>query len=182
METIKAIEEFLTAWKVEAIKYYIDLKNEYNERKTFKPEITSENLRLVKNFNFKPQYSEERIAEILSSELSRGEESDYQRRINSVLMDKWKSQYGKGTMQLVMYHTEEQIVKEVEKDVISRYKALVKKVEAKAGKIIDAGNLYFGYDAGINGVIIGEKATVTVTTIYAGGYNIQQLHYRVLVK
>jgi len=55
-------------------------------------------------------------------------------------------------------------------------------VEKKAGKIIDADMLYIGSDLSINGHVRGEIKNVKVWTIFAGGYNIQCLHYRVLVK
>ena len=53
------------------------------------------------------------------------------------------------------------------------------------GDFTDAGGLTVdrdnqGYSI-INGCIKGEKATATVNSIYAGGYNIQKLHIRVLV-
>lgn len=55
-------------------------------------------------------------------------------------------------------------------------------VEKKAGKILDADMLYIGSDLSINGYVRGEIKNVKVWTIFAGGYNIQCLHYRVLVK
>lgn len=70
----------------------------------------------------------------------------------------------------------------LDKQVAIKEKKLIQTIEKKAGKIIDAENLTTGKDGSINGKVVGDKATVEVETIYAGGYNIQRLHYRTLVK
>ena len=66
--------------------------------------------------------------------------------------------------------------------------SLIKRTEKKVGTITDysmltvtKGNFMEG-GAAINGIIKGENGTVEVRSIYAGGYNIQKLHVRVLVK
>lgn len=89
--------------------------------------------------------------------------------------------YGKGTTEIVAYSFY-RIDEILEKDAKSRIAKLIAKVEKKAGKIVDARDLYFGSDGTLNGIVVGEKETVRVETILAGGYNIQCLHYRVLVK
>lgn len=47
-----------------------------------------------------------------------------------------------------------------------------------AGVLTDVSSLAVGE----NGSVIGDQDKTNVETIYAGGYNIQCLHYRVLVK
>jgi hypothetical protein len=66
--------------------------------------------------------------------------------------------------------------------------SLIKRTEKKVGTITDysmltvtKGNFMEG-GAAINGIIKGKNGTVEVRSIYAGGYNIQKLHVRVLVK
>ena len=50
------------------------------------------------------------------------------------------------------------------------------------GKLIDMINIHFGDNGSLNGIVIGESGRkAKVNTIVAGGYNIQCLHYRVLV-
>jgi hypothetical protein len=53
---------------------------------------------------------------------------------------------------------------------------------SKCGRLTDATGLVIGDNGEINGRIIGEKGAATITTIGAGGYNIQCFHYRVLVR
>ena len=66
---------------------------------------------------------------------------------------------------------------------VERKKAsLIKRIEKKAGVFESTKRLTIGVDGNINGTVTGDKATVNVETILAGGYNIQCLHYRVLVK
>ena len=57
---------------------------------------------------------------------------------------------------------------------------LFHRVKKVTGKITDCGHLEFKGKS-LNGVVIGDEATVSVETIKAGGYNIQKLHYRVLL-
>lgn len=50
------------------------------------------------------------------------------------------------------------------------------------GKLTDMINIHFGDNGSLNGIVIGESGRkAKVNTIIAGGYNIQCLHYRVLV-
>jgi len=70
----------------------------------------------------------------------------------------------------------------LDKEVDRKREALITRVEKKAGRIIDASGLRVGDDGEINGRIKGEENTVNINTITAGGYNIQCLHYRLLVK
>lgn len=70
----------------------------------------------------------------------------------------------------------------IEREAEKKAKDFIKKVERKAGKILDMSDLTIGKDGSLNGRVIGESNKVEVETIMAGGYNIQILHYRVLVK
>jgi len=72
----------------------------------------------------------------------------------------------------------EKKAEQFKKDLLT---TLVYRVSAKVGKITDAKGLTIGMNGELNGLVIGDKDSATVTTILAGGYNIQCLHYRVLV-
>ena len=79
------------------------------------------------------------------------------------------------------YNSVEQIEEIAAQEVINKKLDLVCRIEAVAGKIVDAKYLEIGKNGSLNGRVIGEKKSVYVNTILAGGYNIQCLHYRVLV-
>lgn len=60
-------------------------------------------------------------------------------------------------------------------------KNLLTGVTKYVGKITDATGLYVSSNLELNGRVIGIEGKAVVETIYAGGYNIQCLHFRVLV-
>lgn len=67
------------------------------------------------------------------------------------------------------------------KDCKAKYFQLVNEVSAITGVIKDASNLSIRVGE-LNGIIIGEKGKAKITTISAGGYNIQCFHFRTLVR
>ena len=54
------------------------------------------------------------------------------------------------------------------------------RLKTEFGDIIST-TLYLGADGNVNGVIQGSKRTARIETIFAGGYNIQCLHTRLLI-
>ena len=82
--------------------------------------------------------------------------------------------------------TDEQIKKGNKKLVKELIVDFIKRVEDKAGQITSFANLHLNRDnqgyAILNGKVEGSNGTARVESIYAGGYNIQRLHVRVLVK
>ena len=72
------------------------------------------------------------------------------------------------------------IEKMLKDEVNAKRTTFYSKVMHKTGNIKKA-DLYIGEDGNINGTVEGTKGKARVETITAGGYNIQCLHYRVLV-
>jgi hypothetical protein len=70
----------------------------------------------------------------------------------------------------------------LDRDVEAKRDKLVARISKKAGEVVDVSGLGIGTNGEINGIVIGTTGTVSVETITAGGYNIQCLHYRILVK
>lgn len=103
--------------------------------------------------------------------------------INFQFFEKWKRTYTKIEIQLVSrYDYDEFIEKFLDKEVESKRNKLISRIVKKCGNITDARNLRIGINGEINGHITGEIKTAKIETVYAGGYNIQSLHYRVLIK
>lgn len=75
----------------------------------------------------------------------------------------------------------EMVKKDIEREAVRKEKQLIDRVNHEVGAIVEALSLKVGYDCGINGYIKGERGLCKIETIYAGGYNIQRLHYRVLI-
>lgn len=60
-------------------------------------------------------------------------------------------------------------------------KELIFMLKDNVGTIKEIARLEYNNNRGMDGIIVGEKGTVRINTILAGGYNIQPLHYRTLI-
>lgn len=76
---------------------------------------------------------------------------------------------------------EEELEKQLLRDITNQYFELIDRVTKFTGEITDASNLHIRVGE-LNGIISGTKGKAKIETIGAGGYNIQCFHYRTLVK
>ena len=79
------------------------------------------------------------------------------------------------------YLHEDELQKALDREVKAKYNDLVVRMKNAVGEIQDCSQLRIGGNGSINGIISGTKGKAKMETITAGGYNIQCLHYRVLV-
>ena len=184
---IEAIEVFLANWKDKARQYYMALKEERGLERRREFEINEENLKFLKVYSFsnRRKYSDEKVEEILASldEMPKYQKERLHSEITYQKYMQWEGTKTKSDLAVIERgYSDVELDKILDKEVEIRRTKLFTMVEKKAGKIVDATNIHSGVDASINGIVIGEKAKVKVETIYAGGYNIQCLHYRILVK
>lgn len=181
-EKIEVIWNFLQEWKkaayqfyAENVKLYSELYNK-KEKEYEKYKKSDEYQNMVKLFTNRDGYV-----------------STY--RIRS----KWEEKYFAPITSLTMDITinrasgkfdEEKLNKILDKDVEYKYNDFVNRIKEKAGEIQDVSGLKIAGNGIINGVVVGDKHSVKVETILAGGYNTnvivnvkhgQILHYRVLV-
>lgn len=77
--------------------------------------------------------------------------------------------------------TDEEFYKKNEDTATAYMKDLVHRIKNKVGEITNMRNIHFSGKA-LNGMVEGTLGKAYIDTILAGGYNIQRLHYRVLVK
>ena len=77
--------------------------------------------------------------------------------------------------------TDEYLYKKNEDTATVYMKDLVHRIKNRVGEITDMKNIHFVGKA-LNGYVEGTLGKAYIDTILAGGYNIQRLHYRVLVK
>jgi hypothetical protein len=94
----------------------------------------------------------------------------------------------KSSVELIKYaplhdepHRGRSIESYVRQEMRERKAKLLHKVGDKVGEITEL-SLHCGDDGTPNGRVTGTKGSVYISTIIAGGHNIQCLHYRVLVK
>lgn len=163
-EKIPAIWDFLQEWREDAYNYFIENAKEYYELRQGYDKALDEYLAT------------------LPSEITSSWSKQY--RSELAFEKKYYSNIHPFTKQIAYYRggvDEERLNKELDKEVEAKYKNLVARIQEKAGDIVDATGLYIGGNGEINGVVIGTKNKVRVETITAGGYNIQCLHFRVLV-
>ena len=163
-EKIQVIWDFLQEWRVDAYNYFIENAKEY--------------YKLRQGYN---KALDEYLA-TLPSEITSSWSKQYKSEL--AFEKKYYSNIHPFTRQIALYGAsvdEDKLNKELDKEVEAKYKNLVYRIQEKAGDIVDATGLYIGGNGEINGVVIGTKNKVRVETITAGGYNIQCLHFRVLV-
>ena len=70
----------------------------------------------------------------------------------------------------------------VHRDMEGKKAELYATIQKKMAEEITEVKLYQGEDGTMNGTLRGATKRLTIHTIRAGGYNIQCLHYRVLIK
>ena len=75
------------------------------------------------------------------------------------------------------------VAKDLKNEADRKYDDIIERTNYAIGQITDASMLRVGSTRGeLNGFIIGERGKVEVESILAGGYNIQCLHIRTLIK
>ena len=77
-------------------------------------------------------------------------------------------------------YSKQKLLKDLEAEYNRKYDFIIERTNAIVGQITDATNLTIT-NGELNGVIIGTRGVARVTTIGAGGYNIQKFHFRTLV-
>lgn len=144
MPNIKAVEDFLTAWRKSAFEFYQDELKAFREMKAA--------LKDLKYSESKKKLSERFSASIFNYD-----------------------QYSSAGFI-------EQLNKDLNNEVKCKRIELYRRCSAIVGVIGEATRLECGINGSINGVVVGDIGKARIETIFAGGHNIQVLHYRVLVK
>lgn len=152
---IPELRKFFENWKKEIIDFAEKGLKEYWK---IQKEMADFHNKAISSSN----YTEEEI---------RSKLADYRKQINDILTGWVKVRKDKTVADFEKY---------VDRYMKDRYIELVNKVSDITGTITNV-NLSIGADGSINGYVEGTNGTAKVETIVAGGYNIQCLHYRVLV-
>lgn len=172
-EKIPVIWDFLQEWRQKAYKYFIEnvalyaqLKME--EDKAFDDYKQTSAYKDVINAAPKTEYARTRAQLHLRYQFL----GDYYSAISAVTKDiyLYKGKWDDAKLNKIL-----------DKDVQHKYENFIARITEKAGNIEDVNNLHISENGEINGVVKGDKHSVKVETIGAGGYNIQCFHFRVLV-
>ena len=130
----------------------------------------------------------EKDAKVAKREAKKAEEKRIIESANIPAIDeflaRWKASFLEfaKTAEQYKYESDERLNEIADREVEMKKLDLLARIQEQAGAIVDATHLTIGGNGSLNGKVIGEKKSVWVETIIAGGYNIQCLHYRVLVK
>jgi hypothetical protein len=163
---VEVIETFLAAWKEKAKKFYSDLVEEFLV-------VDNAENELIEKARRAPYGSEEEKQIQFARQQNKLAQHQVLSKTNQTMKDiiRWKRSNA-------MAYINEQLDREVK----AKRKSLITRVKKVVGEINDASGLYVASNGEINGIVVGSLSKAEVRTIFAGGYNIQVLHYRVLVK
>jgi len=186
---MKNLDLFLEQMKQQAITYYKDIAVQYREQKQIQREQKKLEVEMSK---------EEKLETVIKKDTiyrwgynsqegnypcyypSHSQELYYEN--NKWLIEATNQNIAENIKGCGLEGFNEWIENMLTKEFARKKIALINRVEKKGGKVIDALELHYGVDSGINGHINCKDKIVEIRTIFAGGYNIQCLHYRVLVK
>ena len=172
---IPVIEEFLENWKKSAREYYLQ---QVEALEKFEAEYNNNLDEVIKELEIK--YGKPAVLK-MSAEVKKelkDRKVDYTSRNMYI-----KTHFNSVTVELSQLGSEMNdkleslLSSEVNKKRADFYARCYKVV----GDITDASSLHVGKNGSINGTIVGKLGKAVVETIMAGGYNVQVLHYRVLV-
>ena len=172
---VQVILDFLDDWERRVYTYYIDTLPQFiDEREEYLAEERAYYDRLDNLWKEIDNYDERRKVE---NELyrKRGE-----RRKQFTAKWKWIMDYLTDSRSNEL--NLEKLQKDLDNEAKAKYDDIIERTNAIVGTITDASNLEIGMKGDLNGYIIGDRGTAKVTTIGAGGYNIQCYHFRTLIK
>lgn len=193
---IKAINEYLATWKETCWRYYSDLLDKFYKELPRQQELRRQ------LHNYRHGGVPTGVYEDMAKELR---EFHCKLERKKVVPGDYKHGYGtpywvtgeyypiaeflnKGinpkTHEFPSRTTVEALIQDtLDKEVAAKYDMIVERATQRVGKVVDAGGLHVGDNGELNGYVKGETGKkVKITTIGAGGYNIQCFHFRVLVK
>lgn len=196
----KCVLEYLECWRLKAKKYLISIANEYIELHNKEYEVTEEELKSLYEYKYIKDnisgksvrklfrsYDDEQIKSIIENKISY-EIREAKSKINKKYRMIFEQRHTKSDLSIISNIVEyyetinigkvDRILKE---DIEFKKEMFVNRVSAIVGVIKDMKGFDIGSNGEINGIAIGEKSKAKVTTIIAGGYNIQCEHFRVLV-
>lgn len=129
------------------------------------------------------QFAEKQIAlEINSTEqVIRDYQAEYSAAFSREQRNSVIRKYGKTIVELSWSSALVRAAR-IRKDVMHACELYEARVFSITGRLTDVSHLVVSAAGDLNGYAVGEKGTASVLTVYAGGYNIQRFHTRVLIR
>lgn len=191
----KVIKDFLEEWKSNALKWHL---KRYEDYQTFKLDLRKEEKDArIECIKITPEYEKylnkldnSSVSNIdLLNVLPRKPMSEYlkAKELDWRSIEKRKSNFaGSNVLRMDGIANENDrlhwITNLLENEKKNKMLDLINRINKEVGEITDASELEVTVKGNLDGVIHGVKGSVEVSTIGAGGFNIQCFHYRTLVK
>ena len=173
---VPAVEQFLQSWRATADKYY---RAQVDKIHAWCTEYRTYYHQQMKELETKYGYKVHCFDKAVEAEMK-------QRRVDYKYKDKYlSSHFTKDCLRLADYGADEfesRLNKMLDDEVAYKRIDLYQRCSAVVGVITDATGLYVANNSCINGFVLGDEGKAEVETILAGGYAVQCLHYRVLIK
>ena len=188
---VKAILDFLESWKEHATEFYRHGLVEYFE--------TRKVLRKMYSDWSAMSYGTPGRAE--AEKAYRDAETKFRGKMNGYYHEEVTEWHGRkmttkvkdrdGELEYIRPYNQERTIedamarlaKDLKQEAERKYDDIIERTNRVVGQIVDASALRVGSTRGeLNGFILGERGKAEVESILAGGYNIQCLHIRTLIK
>lgn len=185
---VPAILEFLDGWKARCLDFYgKGLRDEYNDMEQIRAME-----RRLKGMDYGDPASGELVSMIRERRLkhyrelhgtyeSRTEERNGRKYTVSVKIADGVWEYVAHYITKDFEESMAKVKKDLDQEADRKYDFIIDRTRAIVGEITDASGLKIGAKQDLNGIIIGTKGRAKVSTIGAGGYNIQCFHFRTLI-
>jgi hypothetical protein len=176
IEGLEVLEELLNKWKDSEINYYKKLKFEYNGKlnqlieykKTYGEELIRTGYEMKDNGEMWGTFNWPREAVHLRNYLV-NDTFFIEKKLKPIVK------------KLIKFYNMDEIINNIEKEVEAQYKTFINKIESKGGEIEKVIYCKWSVSGNIDGLIKCKDKIISISTIIAGGYNVQRLHYRTLI-
>lgn len=167
---VKAILDFLEAWKAHVVKYYLERFDTFLAERRIRWDENAKYCEFV-NTGWYKLPAETRREERDKAWKAEGEaRKKFERKWNFIMRYVDGDEFNR-----------ELLDKDLQKEADAKYDDIIERANFICGTITDASGLYVGQKGDIDGFVVGDRGRAYIQTIGAGGYNIQCFHFRTLI-
>lgn len=176
---IETLEMFLISWREKAREYYLKAFERYQKDLAVYREQREQAEKVIiwQDFSSRSDCQKARIS-FIDERLKESIGSNWEECVSG----KYYGSLVRLAFSQPRAEREPFLDKMLDREVDIKRRDLIERASRIVGVITDTSGLHIdNADGSINGRVIGEGGTASIQTIWAGGYNIQCLHYRILI-